>query len=126
MSTNTRKAHILRALLEGIAFRTRDVIQVVQEQAKINIESLKVDGGLTNSSFLMRFQSNILQKSLLKTKITDSTSLGIAFAAGLTLGIWKSLEEISALIKLDSTLTPSNDFTAETANILYSKWQRAV
>ena len=83
---------------------------------------LRTDGGMVENELLMQFQADLIQKPVIKTKIEDSTSLGAAFAAGLSVGVWKSLDDIKNHIELDKTFAPGND-TLQTS---YSQWKKAV
>ncbi|KAL4512767.1 hypothetical protein ABPG72_017452 [Tetrahymena utriculariae] len=125
LSLHTKREHILRALLEGIAYRTKDVIETVESCTGNKIESLKVDGGLTNSAFLVRFQADILQRKVLQTRVAESTCLGVAFAAGLTAQIYKDIEDIKKCIQIDRQIEPHIEFQ-EKQKQLYKKWQLAV
>lgn len=92
----TTKAHICRALIEAIAFQTYDVLKAMELDSDTKIHTLKVDGGLTRSTILCQFQSNILNIPVYKPNMDERTALGAAFAAGLADGIniWENTDEL--------------------------------
>ncbi|HDI02216.1 MAG TPA: glycerol kinase, partial [Ignisphaera sp.] len=120
----TRRAHLARAVLEAIAYLTRDVIEAMISESGVKIEMLKVDGGATKNSFLIQFQADILGVKVVKPKILETTSLGAAFLAGLAVKLWRNLDEISKLWKIDKEFYPKMSF--EEREKLYSGWKKAV
>ncbi len=92
LTRGSNRNHIVRAALESIAYQTYDIIQLMENESGIKIESLAVDGGATDNGFLMQFQANILGISLIKPEMPELTALGAATLAGLQKGIWKSSE----------------------------------
>ncbi|MDA0986849.1 MAG: FGGY-family carbohydrate kinase, partial [Bacteroidetes bacterium] len=88
INNNTTRAHIARAVLEGISFRVRDVYEAMNSRWSRKITSLSVDGGLTRNKFLMQFQSDILGIPLKVPRMSESTSLGVAYLAGLAINFW--------------------------------------
>lgn len=90
----TRKAHVCRAFLEAIAYRSRDVIEVMEKDSHQSMGRLRVDGGATKSRLLMQFQADILGRAVECPQFTETTALGAALMAGLGHGIWQSLEEL--------------------------------
>ena len=95
----TDRRHICRAILEATAFQLFDIVKVLEMDSGVSLSCLKVDGGLTNSRPLMAFQADILGIPIIKPRITETTALGAAFAAGLTSGVYKDLDELSRLWK---------------------------
>jgi glycerol kinase len=124
MARNTKKAHIVRAALESIAYQVKDLIDLMVENASIPFREMRVDGGPTRNNFLMQFQSDMLRKEVVRSNIEEISALGSAFMAGLAVGFWKDLEEIKALRKVDKTFNPSMD--SEEIEKLYSGWKVAV
>lgn len=114
---------IARAVLEAIAFQTKDVIVSMEEDSGIKIKSLKVDGGATANNFLMQFQSDILNINVEKSIQPEQTALGVAFLAGLACGFWKK-EEIKKLKKRSKSYRPK--MKNEKREKLYSGWKKAV
>lgn len=87
--------HICRAILESTAFQAYDIFKAIEADSKVKITELKVDGGLTNSNPLMAFQADVLRVPVIRPRIVETTALGAAYAAGLTVGIFRSTEELS-------------------------------
>jgi glycerol kinase len=106
MARNTKKAHIVRAALESIAYQIKDLIDLMVENASIPFREMRVDGGPTRNNFLMQFQSDMLRKEVTRSNIEEISALGAAFMAGLACGLWKDLDEIKALRKTDKTFQP--------------------
>ncbi len=124
MARNTKKAHIVRAALESIAYQIKDLIDLMVENASISFLEMRVDGGPTRNNFLMQFQSDMLRKEVVRSNIEEISALGAAFMAGLACGLWKDLDEIKALRKVDKTFSPA--MASEEIEKLYSGWKVAV
>ncbi len=124
MARNTKKAHIVRAALEGIAYQVKDLIDLMVQNASIPFREMRVDGGPTRNNFLMQFQSDMLNKEVVRSNIEEISALGAAFMAGLAVGFWKDPEEIKSLRKVDRTFIP--EMPAEEIEKLYSGWKVAV
>lgn len=124
MSRNTKKAHIVRAALESIAYQVKDLIDLMVENASISFREMRVDGGPTRNNFLMQFQSDMLRKEVVRSNIEEISALGSALMAGLAVGFWNDLDEIKALRKVDKTFTPN--MPSEEIGKLYSGWKLAV
>ncbi len=124
LTRGTEREHFVRAVLESIAYQTKDVLDVMQEEAGITIPALRVDGGAVSNNFLMQFQSDILNLKVERPQIIETTALGAAYLAGLQVGYWQDRDEIAKLWKIDRIFTPQMD---EQQRIkLYSGWQKAV
>lgn len=124
MARNTKKAHIVRAALESIAYQVKDLIDLMVENANIPFREMRVDGGPTRNNFLMHFQSDMLKKEVVRSNIEEISALGAAFMAGLAVGIWKDLDEINSLRKVDKTFIPG--MPPEEIEKLYAGWKLAV
>ena len=124
ITRGTNRNHIIRAALEAIAYQTRDVIEAMKQDTNIDIKALKVDGGASKNNFLMKFQSDIISTSVQRAKIMETTALGVAFLAGLRVGIWKSLDELKRVWKKDVEYLPSMDENLK--NEYVNKWLKAV
>ena len=124
MARNTKKAHIVRAALESIAFQVKDLIDLMVENANIPFREMRVDGGPTRNNFLMHFQSDMLKKEVVRSNIEEISALGSAFMAGLACGLWNDLNEINALRKVDKTFIPG--MPSEEIEKLYDGWKLAV
>lgn len=118
------KNHLARAVLESIAFRTRDVFEAMQKDAGLQITSLKVDGGMTVSDLLMQFQADILNAEVILPKVGETTALGAAYAAGLAVGFWQDLAELKQNWKERTRWQP--EIADADRKRLYNKWKKAV
>lgn len=124
LTRGTSKNHIVRAALESIAYQSKDVIEVMKQEAHLSLKKLSVDGGATSNDFLMQFQSDILNLDVLCPIVKETTALGAAFLAGLAIGFYGDCEDINQLSSSHSLYHPSMD-EAE-ANKYYSKWKKAI
>lgn len=124
MTRGTSDAHIARAALDSIAYQTADVLKSMEADAGIRIAELRVDGGATVNNTLMQFQSDILQTTVARPKVTETTALGAAYLAGLAVGYWKNIEEIRNQWQLDRAF--QSEMTAEKRERLLNGWHRAV
>ena len=88
------KSHIARAALEATAFQTREVLDAVNADVAVPLTELKVDGGMVANDKLMQFQSDVLGVPVLRPRVTETTALGAAYAAGLAVGFWENLEDL--------------------------------
>jgi glycerol kinase len=100
------RAHIARATLESIAFQSAELANAMQQDAAIKLTGLRVDGGATVNNLLMQFQADVLQSTVARPKVTETTALGAAYLAGLAVGFWKNQTEIAELWVIDKTFTP--------------------
>lgn len=124
LTRGANKNHIIRATLESIAYQTRDVLEAMQEDSGIKLNTLKVDGGAAANNFLMEFQSDILGVNVRRPVTLETTALGVAYLAGLAVGVWESKEEISSQWKLDREF--STNMSDEERNKKYAGWKKAV
>ncbi|MFC1569433.1 glycerol kinase GlpK [bacterium] len=124
MARSTKKAHVVRAALEAIAYQIKDLIDLMAKGSGVGLKELRVDGGPTRNNFLMQFQTDMLNSTVVRTDVEEVSALGSALMAGLTVGIWKDLDELSSLRKVDKTFGPSMD--AGKRDQLYKGWQEAV
>lgn len=124
LTRGTSKEDFTKATLQSIAYQVRDVIDTMRLDSGIDISQLKVDGGAAMNGFLMQFQSDILGIDIARAKNLETTALGAAFLAGLSVGYWKDLEELKALNETGQLFTPSmNEARKEK---LYKGWKKAV
>jgi glycerol kinase len=124
LTRGASKAHIIRATLESIAYQTKDVLDAMEADSKINLKALRVDGGAATNTFLMQFQSDILGILVEKPVINETTALGAAYLAGLAISYWKNQDELVEKWKKDRIYTPNMDSTYK--DKLYKGWKRAV
>jgi glycerol kinase len=124
LSRHSNKAHIARAALEAICFQTRDVLDAMQADTGIEINSLKTDGGATVNDTLMQLQADVLGITVIRPKTIETTSLGAAYAAGLAVGVWKDTRELRSHWQEDRRWEPMWD--AEKRAEKFSEWHKAV
>ena len=124
LTRGSKKEHVIRATLESIAYQTKDVITVMEQDSNIKVKNLKVDGGASSNNFLMQFQSDILNLNIDKPKITETTALGAAYLAGLAVGFYKNKNEIKSKWKVQKEITPNMDENKR--DKLYKGWKKAV
>ena len=118
------RAHICRAVLEATAFQANDIFSVMEKDSGVSIKSLKVDGGMTNSIPLMAFQADIMNVPVIRPQIVETTSLGAAFAAGLTMGVWDSLDTLRRYWKEQMRWLPTMDDKERENKVGF--WKKAV
>ena len=118
------KGHIARAILESTAYQSYEVLVAMQKDTNIDLNLLKVDGGMVNNHLLMQFQADILGKKVVRPTVTETTAMGAAYAAGLQTGFWKSTEEIKQNWVSDTTWTPS--MSEDQRQTMLLKWNKAV
>lgn len=124
LTRGSRKEHIVRAVLESIAYQTRDVVEAMCEECQTQLKSLRVDGGASKNNFLMQFQADILNVPVERPKVNETTALGAAYMAGLAVGYWDSLNQIESQWQLDRRFVPS--MGEEDRQKLYRGWKKAV
>lgn len=124
LTRGTQKEHFIRATLESLAYQTRDVLDAMEKDSKIEVKTLRVDGGAVKNDFLMQFQSDILDVPVERPEINETTALGAAYLAGLAVGYWKSKDEIRDRWNLEKQFDPKMDETKR--DDLYKGWQTAV
>jgi glycerol kinase len=124
ITRGTTRNHVARAVLESMAYQTRDVIEAMQRDSGINLKELRCDGGASVNSVLMQFQADILAKPVELPAITDTTALGAACLAGLAVGFWSSRAELQEQWSLDVRYRPGLG-EAERAK-LCRRWDKAV
>lgn len=124
ITRGTTQNHIIRAAEESIAYQSYDLVHAMELDVGQPITALKVDGGASRDQFLMQFQADILNKTVLRPAIRETTALGAAYLAGLATGVWKDRGEIRSLWHCNMTFTPAMP-EAERARLL-SGWHKAV
>jgi glycerol kinase len=124
MTMGTKKAHVVRAAEESIAYQIRDIIDIMVEEADINLKELRVDGGPTRDDFLMQFQADMLSCTVVRNKIEELSAAGAAYMAGMSVKLWADKEEISSLRKIDRVF--QNTAKDEKCKQLYDGWKAAV
>jgi len=120
----TGREHIVRALLEAIAFRVHDIINCMEIDSGYKIKTLRVDGGMVANKFLMEFQADILGIPIEVPKVSETTSLGVAYLAGLATHVWRDLREIADNWEVKEVYKPK--LSEERRKILLERWKEAV
>ena len=118
------KGHLARAALEATAYQSREVVEAMDADSGVALTELKVDGGMVVNDTLMQFQADLLDVPVIRPKITETTALGAAYAAGLAVGFWADEDELRRQWAEDKRWTPSMD--ADQREKLYGRWKEAV
>jgi glycerol kinase len=123
LTRGTRKAHLIRATLESLAYQTRDVLSAMETDSGVSLKGLRVDGGASANNLLMQFQADILGVPVDRPTVIETTALGAAYLAGFAVGFWKK-EAIIKNWQLDKMFYPEME-EAEKEK-LYKGWLKAV
>lgn len=124
LTRGTRQEHIIRATLESLAYQSCDVITAMEEDAGMKIHHLQVDGGASRNSFLMQFQSDLLNATVIRSTISETTALGAAYLAGLAIGYWKDQAAIKEQFQIARRYVPTID--PQKRERLLKGWKKAV
>ncbi|MFD2670754.1 glycerol kinase GlpK [Marinicrinis sediminis] len=124
LTRGTNKEHFVRATLESMAYQTKDVLSVMEEDSGIHLKTLRVDGGASHNDLLMQFQSDMLAVKVERPMVKETTALGAAYMAGLAVGFWKDREEIEQLWRLDRDFECRMDEGLRQTR--YTGWKKAV
>lgn len=124
LTRNTQKAHIIRAALEAVAYQTRDLLNVMSEDADSPITTIRVDGGMTPNHWLMQFLANMLRIPVTRPRCIETTALGAAYLAGLQAGLYSSLSDIEKCWEGDAVFQPT--MSEAISEGLYQGWTRAI
>jgi glycerol kinase len=118
------RAHIARAALEAVAYQTRDVLEAMEKDSGIPIKELRVDGGMVANELLMQFQADQLGVPVVRPRVTETTALGAAYAAGLAVGYWSNRAELVRNWGVERRWQPT--MADAERRTLYAAWQKAV
>ncbi len=124
LTRGSGRAELTRAVLESTCYQTRDVAEAMEADSGIQLKELRVDGGMVANNWLMQNQADILGVTVQRPVVAETTALGAAYLAGLAVGYWNGLGDVTSNWKVDRVFTPSMD--AQTRDKLYRGWQRAV
>jgi len=124
LTRGTGKEHLIRATLESLAYQSKDVLKVMEEDAGLTLSKLRVDGGAVENELLMQFQSDLLGVEVERQEIREMTALGAAYMAGLAVGYWKDREEIQVKWRRGRSYVPN--MSEEKRSELYGGWKKAV
>jgi glycerol kinase len=121
ITRSTTRAHIVRATLDAITFQVRDVVELIRDEAQIEVQSLAVDGGASANNLLCQLQADQLDIEVRRPRLVETTGLGAAFLAGLATGVWATTDELRTSWQLDRSFEP----TGRDARA-HARWRRAV
>jgi glycerol kinase len=124
LTRNSSIAHVARAAVDAMAYQTRDVLEVMQEEARIGLTTLKVDGGAAANAMMLQFQADLLGVPVRRPVVGETTALGAAYLAGLAVGYWDGLDDVRRNWALDREFAPQRS-RAEVEH-LYTGWKKAV
>ena len=124
LTRGTGRNHIIRAALESIAYQTCDVLHAMEEDTGLPLRELRVDGGASANNFLMQFQADIVDRTIRRPMIRETTALGAAYLAGLATGVWRDLDDIRSQWTLDKLYQP--EMSADKARDLYKGWKNVL
>ena len=124
MTSYINKGHFARATLESTAFQTREVLDAMEKDSGVKLTSLKVDGGMVYNELLMQFQADILGVPVVRPRISETTALGAAYAAGLAVSFWNNEQDLRANWQIDKIWQP--EMLASDRERAYKSWQKAV
>ena len=124
LTRGTSKAHIARAALESIAYQSAEVLDAMQKDSGERLSELRVDGGASANDLLMQFQADLLGVPVVRPKVLETTALGAAYLAGLTVSLWKSREELASHWHADRRFEPQ--MRRDEAEARLARWREAV
>lgn len=124
ITRGTKREHIIRAAQESIAYQSLELLNAMEKDSGITLDSLSVDGGACRDGFLMQFQADIAGKKVVRPKVKETTALGAAYLAGLATGFWQDKNQLTATKQYDGEFIPN--MTAERRKKLFDGWQKAV
>lgn len=124
ITAGTRREHVVRAALEGIAFQTHDVVRAMESDLGAPFSELRVDGGVSRNDFLCQIESDLLGIPVVRAALTETTALGAAFAAGWTAGVWDGPDALRPLARTGKRFAPS--LSRADRDALLAKWCDAV
>ena len=123
LTRDSGQAEITKATLQSLAYQTFDVLDAMQKDSGIELSELNVDGGAIANDFLAQFQADVLQKSVSRPKVLESTALGAAYLAGLQVGYW-NMEDLAKVREVERQFEPQLD--PSVVQQLVKKWHKAV
>ncbi len=124
LTRGSGRDHVVRAVLESLAYQTRDVLEAMRVDSGVDPRELRADGGAAANDFLMQFQADILGITVVRPSILEATSRGAAYLAGIAMGYWKNKQSLEESIEIERRFDPHED--RERFQRLYAGWKRAV
>src|SRR3712207_3661907 len=123
LTRGTNRAHLVRATLESIALQSVDVIDAMERAANVRLEELRVDGGAVANDLLMQMQADFLGRPVVRPAVIETTAAGAAYLAGLSVGVWNGLPDLSAHWRIEKRFEPSMPAAEREATL--AGWRRA-
>ena len=124
LTRGANKAHIVRAALESMAYQTLEIMEAMAQEAHTTLNALQVDGGASANNFLMQFQADVLGVKTVRPVVTETTALGAAYLAGLSVGYWQGTDDIVSNREIDQLFTPK--MATDVREGLIAGWKNAV
>jgi glycerol kinase len=124
LTRNSRIEHVARAAVEAMAYQTRDVLEAMQAESSLPLTTLKVDGGAAANALMLQFQADLLNVTVRRPVVAETTALGAAYLAGLAVGYWNGFDDVTKNWALDREFRPQMD--AAERERLYAGWKKAV
>ncbi|NQZ65740.1 MAG: glycerol kinase GlpK [Mycoplasmatales bacterium] len=124
LERGTKREHLVKATLEGIAYQSYELIEAMENDLKEKINNIKVDGGASQSNYLMQFQSSISNLNVIRPKNVETTAMGAAYMAGLAVGFYDNIDELKKISKIDVIFKPSMSISER--NKLIKGWKYSV
>jgi glycerol kinase len=124
MTAFTNRHHLARAVLEAVAFQTRDVVDAMAADSGTALSQMKVDGGMSANNLLMQFQADVLGVPVIRSAVAETTALGAAYAAGLAVGFWRDFDDLRSKWRADRTWEPK--MSREERKRHMAGWKKAV
>jgi glycerol kinase len=124
MTRGTKRAHIARAALEGIAMQAHDVLEAMQSDSGLQIAELRVDGGASANNLLMQLQADVLGVKVIRPKNLEATAMGAAYLAGLAVGYWPDRDSIARQWQVGYSFVPRNSENDRTH--MLERWHRGL
>ncbi|MGE4353651.1 MAG: glycerol kinase GlpK [Oscillospiraceae bacterium] len=124
LTRGATKAHLARAVLEGIAYQVKDLLDAMESDSGNSLQELRADGGASVSNFMMQFQADLLRKPIDRSLVVETTAFGAAMLAGISAGIWPDIRSAAKMRRADRIYTPQMDEAL--AAHYHSQWKRAL
>ncbi len=124
LTRGTTRDHLIRAAMESICYQSEDIFELMKKDSGLSIDILRVDGGVTNNSQLLQFQSNISDVTIQKPVVNETTALGAAYLAGLAVDYWTSLDDISQKFQVEKEFHPN--MNQDERSLLIQTWKKAL
>ncbi|ERH09420.1 MAG: glycerol kinase [halophilic archaeon J07HX64] len=124
MTRGTKREHLVLATLESIAYQTRDIAEAMEADSGVETTSLRVDGGAVRNNYLCQLQSDLIQTEIVRPEVDETTALGSAYAAGLAVGYWDSVDDLRSNWKVEREFEPEMEQSG--ADEKYDRWDDAV